>query len=211
MGSDGFSRLLLFLHVAGTVKSSWVCGQDPCDPCSGGVSSAVLEETLVLSGHVLSADRSSCLGQIKVQQAVPEQQVGSSWAGTGMLRRAVLELTSHWPFLLMTGLEERGASHLRNVGFGVTLQNPGWCLFGRAGSQLSSVGGMLAGFGSRKLGKLPGGAGRAAAPALLVFAVLGTAPDTPGCSEPFPQLLGSLLNRVLCPRSVASPLSFQPS
>lgn len=76
VGSDRFLRLLLFhgcqccLHVAVTefgLKSSWVCEQDPCDPCSGGVSSALLEETLVLSGHVLSADRSSCLGEIKVQ------------------------------------------------------------------------------------------------------------------------------------------------
>lgn len=76
MGSDRFSRLLLFhgyqcgLHVAVTVfrvKSSWVCGQDPCHPCSGRVSPTVLEETLVLSGHVLFPDRSSCLGQIKVQ------------------------------------------------------------------------------------------------------------------------------------------------
>lgn len=59
MDSDRWLRLLLFhkrqcfLHVAVTVfwvKSSWVCGQDPCP---GGFGSTVLEETLVLiSGHV---------------------------------------------------------------------------------------------------------------------------------------------------------------
>ena len=59
MDSDRLLRLLLFhkrqcsLHVAVTVfwvKSSRVCGQDPC---SGGVGSTVLEETLLLiSGHV---------------------------------------------------------------------------------------------------------------------------------------------------------------
>lgn len=76
VGSDRFLRLLLFhgcqrcLHVAVTifgVKSSWVCEQDPCDPCSGEVSSAVLQGTLVLRGHVLSPDWNSCLGEIKVQ------------------------------------------------------------------------------------------------------------------------------------------------
>lgn len=57
---------------------------------------------------------------------MPEQQVGSIWAVTGMLRRAVLELTSQLAFSLDDLLwRKEGSSHLRNVVFGVTPQNPG--------------------------------------------------------------------------------------
>lgn len=101
----------------------------------------MLGETLVLSGHVLSPDRSCCVGEIKVQQTGPEQQVGSSWAVPGTLRRAVLELTSQLACALNDLLWRReGGSHLRNVVFGVTPQNPGCCVFGRAASQPSACG-----------------------------------------------------------------------
>lgn len=158
-------------------------------------SSAVLEETLVLSGHVLSADRGSCLGEIKVQGAVPEQQVGSSWAVTGTLRRAVLQLTSQLAFSLNDLLwRKEGGSHLRNVVFGVTLQNRGCCVW-QGCLQLSACGWNAGCPWEQEAGEASGrcrrleqswltrGAGGAAAPALLVFAVLGTAPQTPQAAQ----------------------------
>lgn len=116
----------------------------------------------------------------------------------GTLRRAVLELTSQLACALNDLLwRKEGGSHLRNVVFGGTPQNPGCCVFGRAASLPSACGWNAGCPWEQEAGEahsvasgceqswLTGGAGRAAAPALLVFAVLGTAPQTPQAAQSF--------------------------
>lgn len=156
---------------------------------------------------------------------MPEQHVGSSWAVTGTLRRAALELTSQLAFSLNDLLwRKEGGRHVRNVVFGVTPQNPGCRVFGRAASQPSACGWNAGCPWEQELGEPAGvasschqswlteGGGRAAAPALLVFAVLRIAPQTPQAAQSFPPTAGISPEQGVVTKVCSNPsFSFQPS